>query len=89
MTLSHPQSADTIDPRPTVGAGVVVLRAGTAGPEVLLIRRGKAPRQGEWSIPGGRQEPGETVEMSFPKTGSYLVFCGIHPKMEVTVDVSR
>jgi cytochrome c peroxidase len=37
----------------------------------------------------GAQEPGETVEMSFPKVGSYLVFCGIHPKMEVTVDVSR
>jgi 8-oxo-dGTP diphosphatase len=28
---------------------------------VLLIRRGKAPRAGEWSIPGGRQEWGETV----------------------------
>jgi cytochrome c peroxidase len=36
----------------------------------------------------GAQEPGETVEITFPKTGSYLVFCGIHPKMEVTVDVS-
>jgi 8-oxo-dGTP diphosphatase len=28
---------------------------------VLLIRRGKPPRAGEWSIPGGRQEWGETV----------------------------
>jgi cytochrome c peroxidase len=37
----------------------------------------------------GAQEPGETVEMTFPKTGSYLVFCGIHPKMELTVDVAR
>jgi cytochrome c peroxidase len=37
----------------------------------------------------GAQEPGETVEMTFPKTGSYLVFCGIHPKMELTVDVVR
>lgn len=29
---------------------------------VLLIRRGKPPRLGEWSLPGGRQELGETIE---------------------------
>ena len=28
----------------------------------------------------GAQEPGETVEIAFPKAGSYLVFCGIHPE---------
>ena len=36
--------------------GVVCLR----GNEVLLIQRGTAPRKGEWSIPGGRIEAGET-----------------------------
>jgi len=35
----------------------------------------------------GAQEPGETVEIAFPETGSFLVFCGIHPTMEVNVDV--
>jgi len=30
------------------------------GDEVLLIQRGTAPRKGEWSIPGGRIEAGET-----------------------------
>lgn len=30
-------------------------------PDVLLIRRGTPPRQGEWSLPGGRQHWGETV----------------------------
>jgi cytochrome c peroxidase len=35
----------------------------------------------------GAQEPGETVEIAFPAQGSFLVFCGIHPKMELTVDV--
>jgi 8-oxo-dGTP diphosphatase len=44
-------------PRPVPCVGVVCLR----GPEILLIRRGKPPRMGEWSIPGGRMEMGETV----------------------------
>jgi len=37
--------------------GVVCVR----GEEVLLIRRGTAPRLGEWSLPGGRIEYGETL----------------------------
>jgi cytochrome c peroxidase len=36
----------------------------------------------------GAQEPGETVEITFPAAGSFLVFCGIHPKMELYVDVA-
>ncbi len=40
---------------PVPAVGVVCLR----GDEVLLIRRGTAPRIGEWSLPGGRIEPGE------------------------------
>jgi ADP-ribose pyrophosphatase YjhB (NUDIX family) len=43
--------------RPWVGVGVVVCRAD----RVLLIQRGKPPRQGQWSLPGGVQELGETV----------------------------
>lgn len=42
-------------PLPVPAVGVVCLRGG----EVLLIRRGQPPRQGEWSLPGGRIEPGE------------------------------
>ena len=42
-------------PAPVPCVGVVCLR----GDEVLLIRRGTPPRQGEWSLPGGRIEPGE------------------------------
>lgn len=42
---------------PLVGVGVVVVRDG----RVLLIRRAKAPRRGEWSLPGGLQKLGETV----------------------------
>jgi ADP-ribose pyrophosphatase YjhB (NUDIX family) len=43
--------------RPLVGVGVVAVKDG----RVLLIRRGKPPREGGWSLPGGRQRLGETV----------------------------
>lgn len=43
--------------RPIVGVGVVVWR----DDRVLLVRRGKPPRIGQWSLPGGAQELGETV----------------------------
>jgi len=42
---------------PVPAVGVVCLRGDT----VLLIRRGTPPREGEWSLPGGRIEPGEPV----------------------------
>lgn len=35
----------------------------------------------------GLQQPGESVGISFPVPGRYHVFCGIHPQMELTVDV--
>lgn len=44
--------------RPWVGVGVIVLR----GEEVLLVRRGRPPRQGSWSLPGGAQHLGEGAE---------------------------
>ena len=37
---------------------VALLRAG----RVLLVRRGRAPSRGLYAFPGGRIEPGETVE---------------------------
>ena len=45
-------------PRPIVGVGVALLRPGA----VLLVRRGQPPNAGAWSLPGGAQELGETVE---------------------------
>ena len=43
--------------RPIVGVGAVVWR----GDAVLLVRRGHPPLIGQWSLPGGAQEIGETV----------------------------
>ena len=44
--------------RPVVGIGGVIVDRGRA----LLIRRGSEPLRGEWSIPGGTLELGETLE---------------------------
>jgi ADP-ribose pyrophosphatase YjhB (NUDIX family) len=44
--------------RPLIGLGVVLLKPGA----VLLVRRGKAPSAGAWSLPGGAQRVGETAE---------------------------
>ena|SRR5438270_6261694 len=43
--------------QPLVGVGAVIIEKG----RVLLIKRGKPPLLGEWSIPGGMLELGETL----------------------------
>jgi mutator protein MutT len=43
--------------RPVIGVGGVVISESRA----LLIRRGAPPLEGEWSIPGGTLELGETL----------------------------
>ncbi|MCJ2055114.1 methylamine utilization protein [Methylobacterium sp. J-048] len=35
----------------------------------------------------GDQDPGTSAVISFPKGGDFLVLCGIHPKMKLTVHV--
>jgi mutator protein MutT len=51
MTRAFPE-------RPVLGVGAVIFDGG----HVLLVRRGQAPLQGEWSLPGGAVETGETLE---------------------------
>jgi 8-oxo-dGTP diphosphatase len=43
--------------RPFIGVGGVVI----SGNRVLLIQRGNPPLEGQWSIPGGMLELGETL----------------------------
>lgn len=50
MKREYPES-------PLVGVGAVIVADGRA----LLIRRGRAPLSGAWSLPGGVLECGETL----------------------------
>ena len=51
MTRSYPS-------QPGFGVGAVVIEGG----KVLLVRRGHAPLEGRWTLPGGLVELGETLE---------------------------
>ena len=55
MNRQHPRR-DYPD-RPIVGVGAVIIHDG----RVVLVRRGSPPLQGEWSLPGGVVELGETL----------------------------
>ena len=48
---------------PVVAVGAVIVHEGRA----LLVRRGKAPAEGAWVIPGGGVELGERVEDALPR----------------------
>ena len=50
MTREYPQ-------HPVIGVGTVVWH----GDRVLLVQRARPPRRGQWSLPGGAQQLGETV----------------------------
>jgi 8-oxo-dGTP diphosphatase len=46
------------DTRPIVGVGAVIMQDG----KVVLIKRRYEPLKGQWSLPGGGVEVGETLE---------------------------
>jgi ADP-ribose pyrophosphatase len=46
--------------KPRLAVGGVVIK----DDQVLLVRRGKAPAFGEWAIPGGSVELGETLQQA-------------------------
>ena len=61
-----------------VGVGAVVID----GTKVLLVRRGNEPLKGEWSLPGGAVELGETLQQGvvrevLEETGMVVVPAGI------------
>ena len=70
-----------------VGVGAVVLD----GDRVLLIKRGHAPLKGQWSLPGGGVEVGETLEQAIARevTEETGLTVDVGPMVEVLDRISR
>ena len=66
---------------PQVGVGGVVL----SDQRVLLIRRGKQPLVGRWSIPGGTVESGETLEQALVREMAEETGLEVEPQELLTV----
>jgi len=64
-----------------IGVGAVVFR----GEEVLLVKRGKPPFEGHWSIPGGGLEFGERLEAA--ATREVMEETGIEVKIGALIGV--
>ncbi|HEY8716286.1 MAG TPA: NUDIX hydrolase [Candidatus Acidoferrum sp.] len=67
--------------RPLVGVGGVVIENGRA----LLIRRASEPLRGEWSIPGGMLELGETLQEGCAR--ELLEETGLHVRVLELIEV--
>jgi ADP-ribose pyrophosphatase YjhB (NUDIX family) len=74
MRREYPQA-------PLVGVGAVVVNRG----RVLLARRGHEPLKGEWSLPGGALELGETLEQGIAR--EVREECGLAVVPQAVVEV--
>jgi len=67
--------------QPIVGVGGVVIR----GSCVLLVRRGTEPSRGEWSIPGGMLELGESLRDGIRREVKEETGLGVRPMESIAV----
>jgi 8-oxo-dGTP diphosphatase len=67
--------------KPVVGVGGIIIDGG----RTLLIRRGSEPLRGEWSIPGGTLELGETLEEGVAR--ELLEETGVHVRVLDLIEV--
>ena len=67
--------------QPIVGVGAVIIREG----QVVLVKRRFEPLAGQWSLPGGRLELGETLEAGLAR--EMLEETGLEVQVGPVVDV--
>lgn len=63
--------------QPRVAVGAVVIHSH----RILLVKRGKQPAEGEWAIPGGSVELGETLQAAVERE--------IHEETGITIQAGK
>jgi 8-oxo-dGTP diphosphatase len=71
-----------VPPVPAIGVGAVVFDEQR---RVLLIRRGARPALGQWSVPGGKLEPGETLAQACRREVLEETALSIEPRSVIAV----
>jgi 8-oxo-dGTP diphosphatase len=61
---------------PLVGVGAIIIE----NRRVVLVRRGQQPLKGEWSVPGGMLELGETVREAAVREAQEETGLTVHPE---------
>lgn len=77
--------------RPILGVGAVILDGAHALDRVVLVKRGHEPLKGEWSLPGGAVDVGETLEAAVARevleeTGLVV---DVGPRVEIVERIFR
>lgn len=63
-SASAPDAAAVATPRPSVAVLVVIFTVVDGALQVLLIERSAAPAEGQWAIPGGALQHGESLDQA-------------------------
>ena len=81
VPTSTPRPSRQYPSQPIVGVGAVIMQSG----KVVLVKRRFEPLAGQWSLPGGRLELGETLEAGLAR--EMLEETGLEVEVGPVVDV--
>lgn len=81
VPVAVPRPSRQYPAQPVVGVGAVIVNDG----KVVLVKRRFEPLAGQWSLPGGRLELGETLEAGLAR--EMLEETGLHVQVGPVVDV--
>lgn len=69
--------------RPVPAVAALIVERHPEGPRVLLVRRRYPPQQGEWTLPGGGVEAGESVQAAMVREAVEETGLAIHVDREI------